>query len=179
MKCDICNENEAVIFVHQVIMGKQAQVNLCEHCAHERGIHTHSSQEEMTLQTLINEIKAAANLIQQQLDPRVCPVCGTSIFNIRRDHAVGCPECYHFFRSDIKDIMENSGILGHYSGSVPPRLAQFRSALNDKAHIREKMEECVASEDYEGAALYRDQLRQLESGEGESDLALVAEGEIA
>jgi protein arginine kinase activator len=58
--------------------------------------------------------------------------------------------------------MEISGITGQYSGSYPLRLGQVRSVLSDRMSIRTKLEESVAKEDYERAAMYRDRLRALE-----------------
>ena len=181
MRCDICNDRDAVICVEQVIMGRQAQVHLCEACAHERGLHTGGDHIGMSVQNFIAEIKAATDLIQQQLDPRACPVCGTGIYHIRKYHSVGCPECYNFFRTDIKDIMGHVGIMGHYSGSVPLRLAQFRSALSERKQLQQKLDECLSIEDYEGAALYRDQLKKLErKGEAQTEQVLAAtEGGLA
>ena len=49
----------------------------------------------------------------------------------------------------------------HKTGSAYP-LAQAVSALTDRIWLRTKLEESVANEDYEKAALYRDRLKALE-----------------
>ncbi|MDR3284367.1 MAG: UvrB/UvrC motif-containing protein [Treponema sp.] len=162
MKCDICNDRDAEIFMRQVILNTQKEIHLCPECAHERGINVKGDKLEFSLSSFIEALKAKALYFQPALDNRVCPVCGKSLFQIQKDRVAGCPECYAVFAPEIRKLMENAGIMGQYSGSFPDRLGQFRSALTDRMSIRTKLEESVAKEDYEKAALYRDRLRSLE-----------------
>ena len=53
-------------------------------------------------------------------------------------------------------------MIGRYTGTMPNRLRNFRSVLNDRIVLRTKLEESLKKEEYEKAALYRDYLRALE-----------------
>jgi protein arginine kinase activator len=163
MKCDICNENDAEIFMQQLILGQRGEIHLCRECAHERGISINGDRLEFSLAGFIAGLRAKALEMQQANDTRVCPVCGRSLFQIKKDRACGCPECYAAFSTEIKQLMESSGITGQYSGSYPLRLGQVHAVLSDRMTIRTKLEESVAKEDYEKAAFYRDRLRALET----------------
>jgi protein arginine kinase activator len=144
-----------------MLFGVQNEIHICEECAQQRGIQVHGDKLELSFGHIINEIRNAVNMVQQKLDSRACPVCATSLYQLKKNRSVGCPECYHFFHDDIKQLMDQSGILGAYSGDLPQRLAQSRSSLTDRVEIQGKLEESIAREDYERAAMYRDQLRGL------------------
>ena len=85
--------------------------------------------------------------------------------------SLGCPECYAIFKAEVNDYFSERKIAFPYTGSMPKRLANFRSALTDRVLIREKLDAAVKSEDYEKAAFYRDYLRAIEkkSVSAESD----------
>jgi protein arginine kinase activator len=39
MQCDVCKQNEATVFLTQIIEGKLQKVNLCEACSKEKGVN--------------------------------------------------------------------------------------------------------------------------------------------
>ena len=102
-----------------------------------------------------------------------CPVCGSSIIEIKKTGCAGCHECYAIFKNQIKDFLESKGIEGKYTGSMPERLSSFRSVLNDRIALQNKLDEALQNENYEKAAMYRDYLKALEknpvSSSGEND----------
>lgn len=160
MKCDICGIREAVIFIQQVSVSKRTDIHLCVECAKARGISANDGKLEMSLSGLLSEI---ANLKQtEEHNARLCPVCGQSLGQIQKTGITGCPECYSVFSTEIQNLLSQRGINGVYAGALPKRLAHFRSALTDRIWLRTKLEESVANEDYEKAALYRDRLKALE-----------------
>ncbi|HIW37277.1 MAG TPA: UvrB/UvrC motif-containing protein [Candidatus Treponema faecavium] len=160
MKCDICGIREAVIFIQQVSASKRTDVHLCVECAKARGINGNTGKLERSFAGLLSEI---ANLRQMEAhNSRLCPVCGQSLGQIQKTGMTGCPECYSIFTAEIQSFLQQEGISGVYAGTLPKRLAHFRSALTDRIWLRTKLEESVANEDYEKAALYRDRLKALE-----------------
>ena len=38
MRCDVCQKNDATVYLTQIVEGKMQKVNLCEHCAKEKGV---------------------------------------------------------------------------------------------------------------------------------------------
>ena len=38
MNCDVCNENDATVYLTQIVKGEMQKVNLCEDCAKEKGV---------------------------------------------------------------------------------------------------------------------------------------------
>ncbi|MBQ1833867.1 MAG: UvrB/UvrC motif-containing protein [Treponema sp.] len=163
MLCDFCHEREAAIYMEQVSgTGQKRKINMCMECALERGISSDPKSIEASIGGLFKELAMASKRLQAD-NSRVCPVCGTAVAEFKRTGKVGCPECYAIFKADIRRYLERKGICGTYSGSLPERLSTVHSVLNDRMILQNKLEQAIASEDYEKAAMYRDYLKALEN----------------
>ncbi|MGI5172243.1 DNA helicase UvrBC [Treponema sp. OMZ 840] len=154
MICDLCGRREAVVFVRQISTLGKKEVHLCEVCAKAQGIDASTQTITMNLENLINGVHT---------EKKVCSVCGRSIYDIRKTGQAGCPECYAAFKEEIQGMLTKKGIDLPYTGSMPKKLAYFRSMLTDRMAIQTKLKDSLAREDYEKAAMYRDFLKALES----------------
>ncbi|MBQ0052235.1 MAG: UvrB/UvrC motif-containing protein [Treponema sp.] len=160
MTCDLCGENEAILFIEQSNGDTKRKLNLCFDCARAHGVSPDSKTIGKSLTNLFETI-----LNKKKVDPessKLCPVCGISLAEIRLTRHTGCPECYSIFRNEIGQIFKRIGVNGNYGGTMPKRLKNFRSVLNDRIVLQTKLEESIKKEDYEKAAIYRDYLRALE-----------------
>lgn len=171
MICDMCRSNEAIIYVEQTSRLGIKKVNLCRSCAMSCGISPESQEIDRQIGSLFKQMQQIKR--EQALrDDSACPVCGQLRSEIMLTGKLGCPECYSIFKTEINDYFTEKKITARYSGSMPHRLANFRSVLTDRAVIREKLDAAVKNEDYEKAAFYRDYLHAIEkkavatSGEG-------------
>jgi protein arginine kinase activator len=55
------------------------------------------------------------------------------------------------------------GITKNYTGTLPNRLENFKSSLNDRVVLQEKLQKAIQEENYEKAAVYRDKLKMLDN----------------
>lgn len=164
MICDLCKKNEAVIFLEAIGNGGKRKLNLCVNCAASRGISTRITAPDVkNIESIFEEIKERDKKNNEDFS-RLCPVCGKSLGEIKKNGIAGCPECYETFRNEITAEIKKFGDFEKYSGSMPKRLAHFRNSLTDRADLQAKLEEAVESENYEKAAVYRDFMRALEHG---------------
>ena len=160
MKCEICGIKEAVLFVQQITFNKTKEMHICLDCAKLHGL---SGNFEIPINNLFSELlNDSGTTVKQQ--KAACPVCGFQLEDLQKKHRLGCPECYTFFKSEVFSLLKKSGIEGTYHGSMPKRLANFRSVLTDRMIFQEKLDKAVAEEDYEKAAFYRDKLKALHTG---------------
>lgn len=159
MKCDICGIKEAILFVRQVSSKNTVELHLCAECAKERGVSTNNEKIEMSLGNLLSGLLDKQNL---PVKNKVCEVCGQSLTDILKYKKAGCPECYTTFTAEISDAMQKEGIEGPYTGSMPNQLLHFRSPISDRLILQNKLDDAIAREDYEKAAVYRDRLRVIE-----------------
>lgn len=166
MKCELCNENDAVIHIQQIIGNETKEVHLCEVCAHKNGISSDSDKIELSLNELLNGLIDFSPRASKQ---ERCEVCGTRLKDFRKTGKVGCPECYGSFREEIASFLEETaGSVGH-AGKYPKKLKAYKALLVDKEILKKRLAEAVANEDYESAALIRDRISTLESADGEAE----------
>ncbi|MBP5251944.1 MAG: UvrB/UvrC motif-containing protein [Treponema sp.] len=161
MICDFCHEREAAIFLEQTTFdGTKRKINICMDCALERGITAGSSSIEQSIGNLFKELAQAAKKINE-INSKMCPVCGTNLGSIKKTLKTGCPECYAIFKDEIKTILASKKFDAPYTGTMPSRLANIHSVLNDRIALQNKLNAAIENEDYEKAAMYRDFLRAL------------------
>lgn len=166
MLCSLCHENESVLFIEQSNIGPKKKLNLCVDCARQYGITPDSKNFGKAMAALYDaflNIDTKENEEKRSPDSKkLCPVCGVSLYQIRKTRRTGCPECYEIFKNEINDISKSLGISFEYNGSFPKRIKKFDSILTKRLVIKGKLEESLKNEDYEKAAIYRDYLRALE-----------------
>ena len=92
---------------------------------------------------------------------KVCPVCGSTQDQIIKTQQIGCPECYHTFQDDFRNTLSQHGITERYKGTLPKKVKGYKSTLINRVEMQLRLEEAVAAEEYEKAALYRDYLKVL------------------
>jgi len=161
MLCDICGENEAVLYIEQTNANTKRKLNLCFECAREHGVSPDSKTIGKSLSLLFDSLLKTKSQAKAE-DTRLCPVCGASVSEIKLTRKAGCPECYSIFRNEVNEVFNKIGVLPPYKGTLPKRLKNFRSVLTDRIVIQAKLEESLKKEDYEKAAVYRDYLKALE-----------------
>ena len=161
MLCDFCHKREAVFFIEQMSQNTRRKINICMECAAEHGLTPDPKDIQRSIGTLFDEI-AKTDQAENSEAQKLCPVCGRSLAQIRKTGQTGCPECYEIFRSEIVLEMKNRSIAGPYTGTLPRRIASFRSVLTDRIDLENKLRESLKNEDYEKAAVYRDYLKALE-----------------
>ena len=92
---------------------------------------------------------------------KFCKVCGSTLDTIISSRQVGCAECYFTFQEESVQSFKNLGISSGYKGALPKRIKGYRSKLIDRMTMQLKLEDAIASEEYEKAAFYRDYLKVL------------------
>ncbi|MFN0065336.1 MAG: UvrB/UvrC motif-containing protein [Chlamydiales bacterium] len=100
-----------------------------------------------------------------------CGNCGTTLEAIQMGHSLGCPECYSVFADIlIDDLLKESRISKHLTsnkrtqplhiGRTPGEVTEVSPTLRLIA-LNEALDETLIREDYEQAALLRDQIEAL------------------
>lgn len=188
MRCQDCQEHEATF--HEVVIhhGKKIERHLCEHCAREAGI---SNDPHMPISQLISNYMMGQNLaipkVGRQDQPKArtpkqspaCVGCGLTFQKFKSSGLLGCSACYSTFADRIGPMIERAHEGGcTHIGKVPKRaLCEYKdqadaqrlqTLLGDARQREERLEQLrallaksVQSEDYEQAALYRDELTRL------------------
>jgi len=160
MLCDQCKERDAVVHLTQIVEAEVTQLHLCEKCAAAKGIETTVAMPKHPLGDFLHAV-------QQQASPALgdqvrCAYCQTSLRDFRATGRLGCAQCYSAFEGALRELLRRVHGAAKHRGReyVPPAVAVTATSALDA--LRQRLQQAVASEEFEMAAQLRDQIRALE-----------------
>lgn len=160
MKCDVCKEKSATVFLTQIVDGKMQKVNLCESCSKEKGV---TDPTGFALADLLLGIGASEEMEKGSGGAR-CPVCGFSQADFKKTGRFGCSNCYDVFAEGLESMLKNMHKGTQHKGKVPARLAKQKEREDELKRLQRDLRKAVAEEHYEVAAELRDKIREFETG---------------
>ena len=167
-----CSECKNPISVHysEIVGGKCTNTGMCDSCP----------QLQKRLKGIPFEDQESSHTGGTGL---VCGECGTTLANVKVSHRVGCSHCYDVFG----DVLIHELVLAHaifpgiikqkksipmHIGRGPGETQEISPSLKLIA-LNEALEATLKKEDYEQAAMLRDQIKELteekEETEGNND----------
>lgn len=178
MKCDVC-ENEATVFLTQIINGQMTTVNLCEACSKAKGV-TEETGFGLAEAFLTPSQRADAGVTEV-----VCDACGFTASQLKKIGRMGCPECYTAFREGLDGLLRNmhkgTRHIGKRPAHQPPPAPQIlpkqRQATvaevppsgpppsppaQDVNQLRAALDLAVSEERYEDAARLKAEIERLQ-----------------
>jgi len=167
MKCDMCGNERAVVFVQQIDSGTHSELRLCSECAKLRGLTRAEGELSFSVKELLESLPSPAEQEPQGKVPGpVCPGCASRLTDLKETGRAGCPACYDTFADEL--------FSRYGGGKKPPRHAGRIGVIktgraapdNSIPALRERLRLALASEDYETAALCRDSLFSQETASG-------------
>ncbi len=165
MECDVCKQDNASIFLTQVVEGKIRKVNLCSGCAEAKGV------TDPTGYDLAEMLKGMGEQSVQKKSSRgdSCPNCGFSQADFKKTGRMGCSECYTIFTDGLEGLLKAMHKGTRHKGKVPHGLLPEKQKEDQIEALQRQLSTSIENEDYEEAAKIRDQLRQLEAETVQSD----------
>lgn len=158
-KCDKCN-NPATIYLTEIINGEKIEKHLCENCASDEGF---AIKAGMPISQLLEDfiLQTGGGGDETEL---TCEVCGMTFSQFRQNGQLGCPNDYDAFEKPLLTLLDRAqGGATQHIGKVPHRTGGDQKKQNSILRIRAKLKGAIAAEDYERAAILRDQIRELEN----------------
>ncbi len=166
LDCSECKKPLYVCYT-EIVGDKMTRTVMCAECPHlERKLYGTIRKEG------ISEVSGEASL--------ACGNCGTTLEALRTGNPTGCAVCYDVFADALIDLLlQENRISRHLTsnkksqplhiGRIPGEVTEISPTLKLIA-LNEALDETLVREDYEQAALLRDQIRALkEKAEGRGE----------
>lgn len=163
MQCDFC-EKKATVFLTQLVEGEMKKMCLCEECAEEKGVTdpTGFSLADSVLGG--GQVSEAGKMVStRDEDGEPCPVCGFTFNKFQQVGRLGCSECYQTFADDIRCRLKGMHKGTVHVGRVPEGLLEAHARQQRLDQLRDRLEQAIASENYEEAAGLRDEIHEIET----------------
>lgn len=180
MKCDVC-ENEATVFLTQIINGQMTTVNLCETCSKAKGV------TEETGFGLAEAFLSPSHRTESDSMEIVCDACGFTASQLKKIGRMGCPECYAAFRDGLDGLLRNMhkgtrhvGKRPSHASVIAPQILPRQRVTSvkesapsapvappvvpppDIAKLRAELDLAVREERYEDAAKLKSEIESLQ-----------------
>jgi protein arginine kinase activator len=160
MHCDVCKQNQATVFLTQIVDGKMQKVNLCESCSKEKGV---TDPTGFALADLLLGLGAAQDM-ERAGTVQKCAVCGFSQADFKKTGRLGCGSCYDTFAEGLASLLKGMHKGTEHKGKIPMRALRTMERESQMKSLQRDLRKAVAEEDYESAAQIRDRIRQFEVG---------------
>lgn len=161
MLCERCGKNEANVKIVQIENDKKTELHLCHECAKDYPGFNLGFDLENILSSMFQHVTLAGK-IGQIKDAKQCTTCGSTLADIQKKGRLGCSACYQVFQDELNPIFRRlHGSISH-TGKIPARTYPRARKGRDIEAFRKRLEECIRQENYEQAAVYRDEIRRLE-----------------
>lgn len=163
MICNKCNKNEATFFLEQNINGNITKIALCPECAQEYNDKNFKAYSTFNLLGGLFQPAAFTKLRNDEI--KKCTLCASTFADISKSGKVGCAECYKVFRDEltptVKRLHGNVKHVGRNPGGCRKAETNSNSKTDDITDLKNQLNEAIAREDYERAAILRDKIRGL------------------
>jgi len=159
MLCCVCKEKEATVHLTQIQGDKMQKVDLCEECAKQKGVNdpTGFSLADLLLGLgASQELESASGGVDLK-----CPKCGFTQVDFKKAGRLGCADCYTTFADGLEGLLKTMHKGTRHVGKVPQALQQSRELAERLKTLQKKLTKAVDDENFEQAALLRDEIKQM------------------
>ncbi|MFC1499054.1 UvrB/UvrC motif-containing protein [Verrucomicrobiota bacterium] len=153
MKCEMCENKEAIVHLKQSSDGDIKELHLCGKCAQEKGLNIH---ESIPLTDFLFGMEVQQGSSSGGAD-KTCFNCGMSRSQFREKSRLGCAVCYETFSSDLESMLEDMQKKDSHIGKIPAG----EKAAAELSALQEALNRAVVSQDFEKAAMLRDRIEEL------------------
>jgi len=158
MLCCLCKEKEATVHLTQITGDKMQKVDLCEECAKTKGVN---DPQGFSLADLLLGLGAAQEIEQSAGGSELkCPRCGFTQADFKKAGRLGCPACYRTFGEALGGLLKTMHKGTRHVGKVPESMRQTRDLSDRLSALQKKLTKAIETEDFEQAALLRDEIKQ-------------------
>lgn len=162
MLCQKCGKNTATTHIHSVIGGIVKDINLCSACAAEEG---YSSHPVGSLASMLSSVFGDVSL-PGAVKEQSCSCCGATFREIAKTGKAGCPLCYEKFKDELLPYLKRVHGSVNHIGKRPARDQLVVTKTDKLSEMRKKLTELVKNENYEEAAVVRDEIKKIEEEAG-------------
>lgn len=163
MICEQCGENQASLHLVTYVNGEKTEKNICTSCAEKMNMQGVFSP--FSVGDLFNGFFKAPSLNSALEKTLQCSHCGMTVNEFKSTGRLGCANCYATFEAQILPIIKKVQGSAEHTGKAPAGMDRKFNKRRQIELLKEKINDAIQKEDYEQAAVLRDQIKSLEKEE--------------
>ena len=169
MLCQNCGKNEATTHVKRIVNGDTTETHLCAQCAQHLGYGDIFSGFGLNLDDFFGGF--LGDTVQKLASPaeQKCPKCGSTFGDIVKSGRLGCSDCYRtFYDRLLPSIQRIHGRIRHNGKQIAASVEAHEEPKEEKEEnklekLRVQLSEAVEKQEFEQAAVIRDEIKKLEA----------------
>jgi protein arginine kinase activator len=164
MRCDHCGKSDAVIHLTKVENNEMKTSYLCENCASDKGFGTSAPASAAPLTDFLAQMGKGLGT-EAPSPAAACSSCGLTVADFKRTGRLGCAACYSQLDVHLRGLLRRlHGGTSHAGKVVAPHPDAPQEDQSARvSSLRRSLQQAVDREDFERAAVLRDQIRRIES----------------
>jgi protein arginine kinase activator len=169
--CQECNQRPAALHFTKIVNGEKTEVHLCEKCAQEKGeMFIFNGGLGLSFNNLLAGLLNIDPTYQKQEQNPFrheeilqCSHCSMTFPQFLKIGRFGCAHCYESFKDHLKPVLGrlHSGNWTHH-GKIPKRVGGGIQLKKQLEELKLNLQEAILQEEFEKAAVIRDEIRSLE-----------------
>ena len=168
MLCCVCKEKPATVHLTEIKGDKIQKVDLCEGCAKAKGVN----DSNFALADLLLGLGASQEIDQSASGAELkCPNCGFTQADFKKSGRLGCPDCYKTFVEGLEGLLKSMHKGTRHVGKAPEALRRSRESADRLKALQKKLNKAIEEENFEQAAVVRDEIKKLSAPAPESTKA--------
>jgi protein arginine kinase activator len=169
MLCQNCHKNLATVRYAEVVDGHVQECRLCPTCLSTRQEPTSTGFELVAPQTVQSSVSVRRAVKEALRSCQSCPDCGALLHSVAKESLAGCSQCYAVFSEEVGPLLIAGQGSDCHQGKVP-HVDGLRQRLQvDLRAKRSLLRSVLNAENYEEAAILRDEIQCLEQGMSASE----------
>lgn len=167
MLCDICNKNPATVHLTEIIDEQMNELHLCEECARKKSAQMEQHFGLSDLLAGLAEFEKPSE--EKETIASKCLNCGLTYKDFKKIGRLGCGECYVAFRKFLAPLLKRIHGSSFHSGKCPVAVTKTTKKRTDLQELRCRLQKAIEMEAYEEAAKIRDQIKELQEKQTQSN----------
>lgn len=159
-KCRRCSK-PATLHITEIRKSEVAEIHLCEVCAKDYLTQADGAASDESPEMEFDKLEEAADALDVADDP-VCPNCGITFREFRKQGRLGCSHDYAVFQSLLLPLIENIHGETEHVGKRPRRAPDTSHRQHQLLRLRGELKAAIEEENYEAAAALRDEIQAVE-----------------
>lgn len=161
--CEECGDGDAVVRLTQVENNQMSTHHLCEKCAAAKGVESPETPAHFPLTGFLAQLGDEPETTSSVDRATPCAFCGLTFGEFRESGRLGCPQCYETFEEYLRGLLRRVHGSTQHVGKICLPPDPTASDLEKRLDVlRRKLERAIRSEDFERAAVLRDEIKTLE-----------------
>ncbi|MBR3767392.1 MAG: UvrB/UvrC motif-containing protein [Clostridia bacterium] len=166
MLCQNCKRSDAHVHLKRIINGEAAEIHLCSACAASLGVSDVMAGFS-PFADFSAGVLSAVETGRMSNKTLHCETCGFTFQDIARTGSPGCSDCYRTFAQKLRPTLIKLHGRAVYKGKIPVEGNAAAQKEDSIEALKERLNKAIDEQNFELAAVLRDEIRALTEQEGQ------------